>query len=98
PPCSALFPYTTLFRSLLSACDDLRKRQFVSAGARYQQALQLAPDSATLHLAYAVDLLSVKDYARAESEARRSLQLWADDAEAHRDRKSTRLNSSHGST
>src|SRR5437660_2487065 len=68
---------------LLSACDDLRKRQFVSAGARYQQALQLAPDSATMHVAYAVDCLSVQDYARAESEARRSLQLWADDAEAH---------------
>lgn len=68
---------------LLSVFDDLRKQQLASAGAGYQQALRLAPDSATLHLAYAVNLLLVKDYARAESEARRSIQLWPDDAEAH---------------
>jgi TonB family protein len=68
---------------LLTVYDDLRKQQFASAAAGYQQALQLAPDSATLHLAYAVNLLMVKDYARAESEARRSLQLWSDNAEAH---------------
>ena len=67
---------------LLRVLDDLRKGRFASAGAGYEQALQLAPDSATLHLAYAVDLLLVKDYARAEFESRRSLQLWPDDAEA----------------
>jgi TonB family protein len=68
---------------LLGTVHDLSKLKFASARAGYQEALKLAPDSAALHLAYAMDLLILKDYGGAELESRRSLQLWPDDAEAH---------------
>jgi tetratricopeptide (TPR) repeat protein len=58
-------------------------RQFSVSDENYQRALQLAPDSATLHLAYSTNFLLIPDGARAETEARRSLELWPDNAEAH---------------
>ncbi len=71
------------YELLLIAVQDLRKRLYVSAQAEFQSALKLAPDSATLHLAYAAGLLMIQKYPQAEIESRRSLQLWADDADAH---------------
>src|SRR2546422_1881900 len=68
PPRSTLFPYTTLFRSLLAGEHAQR------GGERVDVA----------HDAVAVDALAVADARRARGHGRR------------RDRKSTRLNSSHG--
>jgi len=65
------------------AYDAQRNRQFVSAGESYQQALQLAPNSATLHLAYASNLLLSHNYPSAEEQMRQSIKLWATNAEAH---------------
>ena len=65
------------------ALADKRKRQLVSADEYYQQALQLASDSATLHLAYAMNLLLTQKFSEAEVQSRRSLELWPEDAEAH---------------
>jgi TonB family protein len=58
-------------------------KQLASANEDFARALQLAPDSATLHLAYARNLLLVQNYAEAEAQARQSLKLWPEDAEAH---------------
>jgi tetratricopeptide (TPR) repeat protein len=53
------------------------------ASRSYRGRLLLAPDSATLHLAYAANFLLIPDGVRAETQARRSLELWPDNAEAH---------------
>jgi Flp pilus assembly protein TadD len=58
-------------------------REFTSANQSIAQALQLAPDSATLHLAYATGLLFSQNYSEASAQARQSLRLWPDNAEAH---------------
>jgi Flp pilus assembly protein TadD len=65
------------------AYDAQRNHQFASASEIYQQALQLAPNSATLHLAYASILLLSHNYASADEQARESIKLWPDNAEAH---------------
>src|ERR1700676_125216 len=65
------------------AYDAQRNHQFVSASEIYQQALQLAPNSATLHLAYASNLLLSNNYASADEQTRESIKLWPDNAEAH---------------
>src|SRR2546422_45039 len=57
--------------------------QFSIAADEYRQALEVIDDSAMLHLAYATDLLLLKDYSKAEAESRRSLSLWPDNADAH---------------
>lgn len=59
------------------------KRQFQSADEAFVRALKLAPDSATLHLAYARILMLEREYPEAEAQARRSLELWPEDAEGH---------------
>jgi Flp pilus assembly protein TadD len=51
--------------------------------AALKQALDLAQDSAALHLAYAGNLVLAQNFGQAEIEARLSLRLWPDDAEAH---------------
>ncbi|MGC0771495.1 MAG: tetratricopeptide repeat protein [Candidatus Acidiferrum sp.] len=68
---------------LQSALSATHHRQFAVSDENYQEALKLAPFSATLHLAYAANLLLIPDGLKAESEARRSLELWPDNAEAH---------------
>ena len=65
------------------ALADKRKHQLDSADEDYRRALQLAGDSATLHLAYAMNLSVSKNGSEAEAQARRSLELWSEDAEAH---------------
>jgi TonB family protein len=66
-----------------AALTDKRNKQPASANENFVRALQLAPDSATLHLAYARNLLLLKNYSEAEVQARQSLKLWPEDAEAH---------------
>lgn len=58
-------------------------RFFTAAGETYQRALDLAPNSATLHLAYALNLLFLQNYPAAETQSRNSLKLWPENAEAH---------------
>src|SRR2546429_5045404 len=71
PPRSTLFPYTTLFRSLLSIVERIRRRP---ASARFVEYTTTA---------FAVLLIS--------------FMLYVTYADIKRiDRKSTRLNSSHG--
>jgi Flp pilus assembly protein TadD len=53
-----------------------------SATAVFQSAVALAPESSALHLAFAAHLFWV-DPASAEDEARKSIELWPDNAEAH---------------
>lgn len=64
------------------ALTDKHNKQLASANEDFVRALQLAPDSATLHLAYAKNLLLLKNYPEAEVQARQSLKLWPEDAEA----------------
>jgi Flp pilus assembly protein TadD len=71
------------YELLPRALDATHHRQFAVSDENYQKALKLAPDSATLHLAYASNFLLIPDGVKAESEARRSLELWPDNAEAH---------------
>ncbi|MGA2845015.1 MAG: TonB family protein, partial [Candidatus Acidiferrales bacterium] len=66
-----------------AALTDKRNKQPASANENFLRALQLAPDSATLHLAFARNLLLLKNYSEAEVHARQSLKLWPEDAEAH---------------
>jgi TonB family protein len=54
-----------------------------SADSHYQRALQLAPDSATLHSAFGGNLLVTQQFDGAEKEFRRALQQWPNDADAH---------------
>ena len=71
------------FILLRKAYDAQRNRQFASANESYQQALQLSPNSATLHAAYAANLLLSLNYASSDEQSRLCLNLWPDDAEAH---------------
>lgn len=71
------------YELLPRALDATRHGQFAVSDEIYQKALKLAPDSATLHLAYATNFLLTPDGMNAEREARRSLELWPDNAEAH---------------
>jgi Flp pilus assembly protein TadD len=71
------------YELLRKAYDDQRNRHFVSASESYQQALQLAPNSATLYLAYASNLLLSQNYASADEQMRQSIKLWPENAEAH---------------
>jgi TonB family protein len=66
-----------------AALTEKRDKKLASANEDFARALQLAPDSATLHLAYARNLLLVQNYSEAEAQARQSLKLWPEDAEAH---------------
>jgi len=63
---------------------DLGAKNFATAAEKYDQVILLAPNSATLQLAFASDLLSLRRYSDAETHSRRSIDLWPGDAEAHR--------------
>jgi tetratricopeptide (TPR) repeat protein len=71
------------FALLRKAWDAKQNRQFGIASEDFQQALQLAANSATLHLAYATSLLLSQNYPVAEAQARQSLKLWPGNAVAH---------------
>jgi tetratricopeptide (TPR) repeat protein len=71
------------FDLLRKAWQARQNRQFSTASEYFQQALQLAPNSATLHLAYAANLLLSQSYSNADTQARQSLKLWPENAEAH---------------
>ena len=71
------------FELLRKAWDAKQNRQLAVASEDFQQALQLAPNSATLHLAYATSLLFSQNYSVAEAQARQSLKLWPGNAVAH---------------
>jgi Flp pilus assembly protein TadD len=71
------------YELLPTALNATHHRRFAVSDENYQKALKLAPDSATLHLAYAANFLLMPDGAKAEPEARRSIELWPDNAEAH---------------
>jgi tetratricopeptide (TPR) repeat protein len=68
---------------LRKAWDLEQDRQWAAAGESFQRALQLAPNSANLHLAYAACLLFPRNYREAEVQARQSLKLWPENATAH---------------
>lgn len=71
------------YELLRKAWDAKRYGQFSVASEDFEQALQLASNSATLHLAYAASLLFSQNYSVAEVQARQSLKLWPDNAVAH---------------
>src|SRR5207245_10635051 len=95
PPTSTLFPYTTLFRSLAKAVDDEQRAAwsvFVqglleSSQGEYARAHTLFEESLAIHRR----LQNKRGIAHALS------QLALVLIERGQDRKSTRLNSSHGS-
>lgn len=62
---------------------DQQHHLYPTASSEYQKALQLAPDSATLHLAYADELLFARDCPHADGQAEVSIRLWPENAEAH---------------
>ncbi|HWO35410.1 MAG TPA: TonB family protein [Candidatus Acidoferrum sp.] len=65
------------------AMTDKRHGELQKADDDFARALKLAPDSATLHLAYARNLYADGNYSEAEVQARRSLGLWPEDADAY---------------
>jgi tetratricopeptide (TPR) repeat protein len=71
------------YRLVLGAVQNLSTGEHADAAEKYEQALLFAPDSATLHFAYAGYFMLLRRYHDAEIHARRSLELWSDDAEAH---------------
>src|SRR5690349_22982495 len=79
PPAPALFPYTTLFRSLLDALHQ-RARQRGGGGSRAEPAVHVGS--------------AVRAREAVQELARHSALLAAQERDAV-DRKSTRLNSSH---
>src|SRR2546429_6742315 len=80
PPRSTLFPYTTLFRSFSSD----------SMANLVEQRARFTPEASPLHLTRRQDLLDVRLEPPDLSLYQATAQLEATD------RKSTRLNSSHG--
>src|SRR5205807_874129 len=68
------------YELLHKAWNAKQNRQWAAAGESFQQALQLAPSSATLHLAYAASLLVPQNYR--EAEAREALRIAPDDHSA----------------
>jgi tetratricopeptide (TPR) repeat protein len=70
------------YQLLRQAWDAQRNGRYATADESYRKALQLTK-SATLHSAYADNLLFAKNYSQAEAEARQSLQLWPNNADAH---------------
>jgi TonB family protein len=72
------------YKSLTLALSDVKEGQPQAADVDYNRALQLADGSASLHLSYAgYLLLTQKQYQQAERQARRSLEIWPNDAEAY---------------
>jgi len=71
------------YELLRRALDAKQGRRFAVATEMYEQALQLAPDSATVHLAYAASLLLSQNHRGAETQVRQSLRLWPENAEGH---------------
>jgi TonB family protein len=71
------------YELLRKAWDAKENRRMEAASENYQKALQLAPNSATVHLAYALNLLFLRNYPAAEAQARQSLRLWPEYADAH---------------
>jgi TonB family protein len=65
------------------ALTDKRHGELQKANDDFARAVKLAPGSATLHLAYARNLLADRNYSEAEVQSRRALELWPEDAEAH---------------
>lgn len=65
------------------ALTDKRHGELQKANDDFARAVKLAPDSATLHLAYARNLLADRNCSEAEVQSRRSVELWPEDAEAH---------------
>src|SRR3546814_10750941 len=98
-----LFPYTTLFRS---QAVDLRPNDSKALGSlaivegwlgneeaaikALRQAVALDPQNSFCHYALGLQLAGVGDYAAARQAQRRALVI-----DPQKDRKSTRLNSSH---
>ena len=60
-----------------------RGRDVSGANDAFARAVKLAPDSASLHMAYANSLAAGRRPDEAEKEARRSIEQWPEDAEAH---------------
>ena len=71
------------YQLLRQALDAQHNSQYAAADQYYRKALELAPKSATLHSAYADELLLSNNYPQAVAEARQSLQFWPDNADAH---------------
>lgn len=65
------------------ALTDKHHGQLQQVDDDFTRAIKLAPDSATLHLAYARNLITDRKYSDAEVQARGSLELWPEDADAH---------------
>ena len=64
------------------ALTDKSHGQLQQAQDEFERAIKLAPDSATLHLAYARILYANRNYSESEVQSRRSLELWPEDADA----------------
>jgi TonB family protein len=72
------------YKSLTLALSDVREGQPQAADVDYKRTLQWADGSASLHLSYAgYLLLTQKQYQEAERQARRSLEIWPNNAEAY---------------
>src|SRR3712207_9294744 len=91
PPRSTLFPYTTLFRSYLGLGRTAAARgNWEIARAQYERGLQANPDNVPLLLALGHAQHMSGDANGALTTFERAKQL-----SPGKDRKSTRLNSSH---
>src|SRR2546430_14693754 len=91
PPRSTLFPYTTLFRSLFQETFTTRYALPLVAPVAYLVASGLATAGPGIGAAFAIVLAMLNAHVAGTSVAAYAREK----APAFRDRKSTRLNSSH---
>src|SRR2546429_5245638 len=91
PPRSTLFPYTTLFRSLRDCAVEAEAR-LDADGEQVERVRQLRPDRLLTGLDPRVD----DEVGADEAPGGEADEQQHGHDRAHRDRKSTRLNSSHG--
>lgn len=71
------------YRLACKAYGAQSNRDFAAANPSYLEALKLVPNSPTLHLAYAANLLLPLNYSSADEQIRESIKLWPGNAEAH---------------
>lgn len=71
------------FDDVAHAVEQVQKGDRRSADGYYQDALRLAPESATLHQASCGNRFLINEYEEAERECRLAVKIWPEDADAH---------------
>lgn len=71
------------FEDVAHAVEQIQKGDRRPAEGYYQDALRLAPESATLHEASCGNRILINEYDEAEPDCRLAVKIWPEDADAH---------------